>query len=82
MKETVNPNPKTLLSLMKKKLPHGTQTKISRKLGVSKDAVQCAFRGLAGEALTKKVLTQAKKNFSTEELEQFELQAAAQIQHI
>lgn len=44
----------------RKELPHGSQVLIACYLGVKKNNVQTALRGMAGTELTKKVLFEAQ----------------------
>lgn len=49
------------LKKLAKKLPYGSKAQIARRIGETRQNVQCAFVGEAGEELTKNVFREAKK---------------------
>jgi hypothetical protein len=55
------PNKSDELKRVGKKLPHGSKQKIAVAIGEPHGNVQTAFRGLAGEELSKRVWKEAKK---------------------
>lgn len=61
---------------MSGELPYGAKKKIADSMTENPANVQTAFRGVAGERLTKKVYTRAAKYFNSEQIEKFQKQLA------